>query len=140
MAAAIRFQKPKPLTTLRVSLVLSALLGAGALVQFQDQITLEGLILTSTNFRAGLYALYALVGALAVLSVVSWTRWAPGLLGALGGLQALVARLRIVALILFVALALILPVIALGFYGRFLLTTFTRLFLFWVFASVGAAL
>lgn len=140
MAAAIRFQRPTPLTTLRVSLALSALLGGGALVQFQDQITREGLIFTSTNFRVGLYGLYALVGVLVVLSVVSWTRWAPGLLGALGRLQALVARLRIVALILFVALAILFPVIALGFYGRFLLTSFTRLFLFWVFVAVGAAL
>lgn len=139
MAAPIRFQKPKPLITLRVGLLLTVLLGAAATIQFQDQITGEGLILTSTNFRVGLYALYALVGILFLLLIASCTRLAPTLLSVLGRLQTAIGKLRLVALILFATLILLFPAIVLGFYGRFLLTTFTRLFLFWVFVVLGSA-
>lgn len=140
MAAPIRFQKPKPIIALRVGLLFSTLLGAGALLQFQDQITREGLVLTSVNFRAALYLMYALVGVLALLSIAAWTRWTPRLLAAPGHFQALIGKWRPLALILFATLSLLFPVIVLGFYGRFLLTIFTRLFFFWVFAALGAVL
>jgi hypothetical protein len=140
MPGLIQFQKPNSLIVLRLVLLLSALLGAAAIVQFRDQITVEGLILTSTNFRAVLYAGYALVILFAIGAVLVWTPWAKGVQHLLARLQAALTLLGPFSLILFVLLLLTFPFVVLSFYGRFLLNPFPRLFLFLIFAEVGATL
>ncbi len=136
----IRVQKLDATWALRFGLLFSALLGAGALWQFQTQITLEGLILTSANFRAGLYVGVALVVVLAGLALLAWTPLAPRLLAYFGRLQDLARRVGPLAIILFALLLIFFPFIVLGSYGRFVAASFSRLFLFWSFAVLGAAL
>ncbi len=140
MSAAISFQKPKPLPFLRVALVFTAALGALAVSQFQTQIVAEGLYFTSLNFRAALWAGYAFVVLCAALSLLSFTKLAPRVFRGLGKLQAALNKLRSLAPFLFAILLLVPPFLVLGFYGRFLLTPFTRLFLFWLFAIAAASL
>ena len=140
MSRAIQFLKPKPLIFLRLSLLTCALVGAAAIWQFQAQITAEGLLITSANFRAGLYAAYVLVGALALLAVLAWTSLASLLLGGLAAFQKKLQATGAVALAVFLLLTVAFPLIVLGFYGRFLLNPFPRLFLFLILCILGAAL
>ncbi|HEY4717670.1 MAG TPA: hypothetical protein VIH14_01535, partial [Anaerolineales bacterium] len=138
MALALRIQKPNETWALRLGLLLSALLGAAALSQFQAQITAEGLIETSTNFRAAFYGGAVLVLGLAFMALLAWTRLAPRLLAVLGDGQGLLGWLGWFGLVVFVVLLAAFPFIVLGFYGRFLTAAFSRLFIFWTFAVLGA--
>src|SRR3990172_7778315 len=138
MALALRIQKPNETWALRLGLLLSALLGAAALSQFQAQITAEGLIETSTNFRAAFYGGTVLVLGLAFITLLAWTRLAPRLLAVLGDVQGLLGWLGWFGLVFFVVLLAAFPLIVLGFYGRFLTAAFSRLFIFWTFAVLGA--
>lgn len=140
MSAAISFQKPKPLSFLRVALIFTSVIGALSLSQFQTQIVAEGLYFTSLKFRAALWGGYAFAALCAALGLLSFTKFAPRLLRGLAAGQAALARLGPLALILFATLLLGLPLLVLGFYGRFLLTPFTRLFLFWLATIVAASL
>lgn len=140
MAPQIQFKTPQPLSVLRVTLLLGALFGIGALTQFQQQITAEGLILTSANFRLGLYAGYILVALLVLGASVALSPFAARLLATFERLQKLLTGLGLLSLVLFVLSLLAFPFIVLSFYGHFLLTLFPRLFLFWTFAAGGAAL
>ncbi|MEX2162099.1 MAG: hypothetical protein WD751_09305 [Anaerolineales bacterium] len=140
MAFPIQIPKPDRTSILRIGLLFGALLGAAALVQFQEQITAEGLIVTSANFRAALYGGYALVALLALGALLVWTPLAPRLLAMLDWAQAALGKLGFFALVLFGLLLLAFPFIALGFYGQFLLNPFPRLFLFLLFADAGASL
>jgi len=140
MSSAIRFQKPNPLNFLRLALLTGVLISAGAAWQFQQQITAEGLIVTSANFRAGLYAGYALVALFAIGAVLMWTPASKQVLNLLDWLQARLSLLGAFSFVLFILLLIAFPFIVLGFYGRFLLNPFPRLFLFLLFADAGAAL
>ena len=140
MSSTLQFQKPNLLNFLRFSLLVSTLIGATAIWQFQAQITAEGLIVTSLNFRVGLYAGYAFVGVLALLAVLAWTRFADPLLDLFGAIQKRLQAIRPFALILFLLLLIVFPFIVLDFYGRFLLNPFPRLFLYLIFSLIGAAL
>ncbi|MCL5429085.1 MAG: hypothetical protein M1347_04680 [Chloroflexi bacterium] len=140
MPVPIQFPKPSLITFLRLGLLTGALLGAAAVWQFQAQITAEGLIVTSINFRAGLYVSYVFVGALALLAVSAWTPFASRLLRWLAAIQKKLRALGVLALVLFLLLLVAFPFIALGFYGRFLLNPFPRLFIFLIFSAVGASL
>ena len=140
MSSLIKFQKPNPLIVLRLGLLACTLIGAIAIWQFQAQITAEGLILTSVNFRVGLYAGYAFVGVLALLAILAWTPFAKRLVGLFADFQKGLRVIGPFAFVLFLLLLLIFPTIVLGFYGRFLLNPFPRLFLFLILVFVGAAL
>src|SRR3990172_11097990 len=139
MSSTLQFQKPNLLNFLRFSLLVSTLIGATAIWQFQAQITAEGLIVTSLNFRVGLYAGYAFVGVLALLAVLAWTRFADPLLDLFGAIQKRLQAIRPFALILFLLLLIVFPFIVLDFYVRFLLNPFPRLFLYLIFSLIGAA-
>jgi hypothetical protein len=139
MATDLLVQTPKAQWVLRVGLLLSALIGAGALWQFQAQIAAEGLLETSTNFRGALYGGGVLVAALALLAGLAWTPAAGRVLIFFSGLQNGLRRLGPFALGLFVLLLFAFPFVVLGFYGRFLLEIFPRLFFFWCFTALGAA-
>ena len=139
-ALPIRVQKPYATWALRFGLLFSAMLAAAALWQFQAQITFEGLLLSSANFAAALYFGYSLVAALALLGVLAWTPATPRLLAYFRGLPTLARRLGSLAVLLFVLLLITFPYIVLGFYGRFVAAAFSRLFLFWSFAVLGATL
>lgn len=140
MSAAITFQKPAPLSVLRATLIFSAVLGALAVSQFQTQIVAEGLYFTSLNFRAALWAGYALVVVCAALSLLSFTKFAARVLKIFAAVQSALKRLGPLASVLFAALLFVPPFVVLGFYGRFLLTPFTRLFFFWLLTIAAASL
>lgn len=140
MSSLIQFQKPHSLIVLRLALLLSALLGAAALLQFREQITAEGLIVTSANFRTALCAGYALVALLAVGAMLAWTPLARYPQYFLDWSQARLSLLGPFSLVLFILLLFVFPFIVLGFYGRFLLNPFPRLFLFLLFADVCTTL
>jgi hypothetical protein len=140
MSVSIQFIKPKPVIFLRIAFLLAAIIGAAAIWQFQEQITAEDLIVTSINFRVALYAGYVLVGLLALVSILSWTTFGKRILALLAAIQKRVTALRIVALVLFFVLLAVFPLITLGFYGRFLLNPFPRLFLFLILGAIGASL
>ncbi len=140
MTLPVVFQKPKPLTFLRASLAFTLVITVLAVLQFGEQITAEGLALTSINFRAALIAGYVLVGLLAIDTILAWTRSSKNLLQLLGAVQDFLTRLGVVALPLFIGLLILFPVVVFGFYGRFLLNPFPRLFLFLILTIFGAAL
>jgi len=140
MSAAISFQKPKPLPFLRVALIFTAVLGALAVSQFQTQIVAEGLYFTSLNFRAALWTGYALVVLCAALSLLSFTKFAPRVLKIFAAVESALKKLGPLPPVLLGALLFVPPFLVLGFYGRFLLTPFTRLFLIWLFAIAAASL
>ncbi len=140
MSGSIQFQKPNQLTFLRLGLLAGVFLGAVAIAQFQEQITTEGLILTSVNFRAGLNAGYVFVGLLFLLAVLAWTPFAKRVLDWLTAFQKRLRALGVIALVLFVLSLVAFPVVVLGFYGRFLINPFPRIFLFLVFSVLGASL
>jgi hypothetical protein len=140
MSGAISFQKPKLLQFLRVTLIFTSLLGVLALSQFQTQIIAEGLYFTSFNFRAALWAGYVLVILCGILGVLSWTKRASRLLHSLTAVQGALKKLGPLALLAFGILLFVAPFLVLGFYGRFLLDPFPRLFLFWLLAIAGATL
>ena len=100
----------------------------------------EELIVTSANFRVGLYAVYALVIVLAIATLVSWTPWVRLLISFLERLQASNRRLGVISLLGFAVLLAAFPFIVLGFYGRFLTAIFPRLFLFWSLVAIGTLL
>lgn len=139
MSSSIQFQRPDALTFLRVALLVGVLVGAAAVWQFQQQITAEGLIVTSINFKAALYAGYVFVGALALLAGVTLTRFSARLLKWFAAVQKRLNVLGAFALVLFLATLVAFPFITLGFYGRFLLNPFPRLFLFLIFVVSGAS-
>src|SRR3990170_3966961 len=85
-----------------------------------------------------MYAGWALAAGLAALALVAWTPIARRLLAILATLQANARRLGPVSVFLFVLLLASFPFIVLGSYGRFVEAPFTRLFLFWFFAVLGA--
>ncbi|MEX2143239.1 MAG: hypothetical protein WD740_01480 [Anaerolineales bacterium] len=138
MAVNLHFHKPSETWALRLALLFSALLGAAALWQFKIQLEAEGLIETSANFRAGLYGGVFLVATVAVLAMLAWTPLALRLLVSLNNLQIKARRLGAFALVIYIFLLGAFPFIVLGFYGRFLVEGFPRLFLFWSFAVLGA--
>lgn len=140
MSIPIKFQKPNQINSLRIGLLVSAVVGIFAIQQFQAQITAEGLILTSFNFRAGLCAGYVFVGGLVLFAVLAWTPLANGLLRGLTALQGKLRFLGLLSVPLFVFMLAALPLIVLGFYGRFVLNPFPRLFLFLTFAVVCSSL
>jgi hypothetical protein len=140
MSSSISFQKPKPLQFLRVALIFTALLGALALSQFQTQIVAEGLYFTSLNFRAALWGGYVFVILSTFLGIFFWTKLALRLLHSLAIAHGALKKLGPLALLLFGILLLVAPFLVLGFYGRFLLNPFPRLFLFWLLALAEAAL
>lgn len=136
----LKFQKPYPTRALKIGLLFSALLGAAALWQLQAQLAAEGLLATSANFNTGVISGYVVVAALGVLALLAWWRSAPRLLAILRSVQERLRSLGALAAVGFLLLVLIFPFIVLGFYGRFLLEFFPRLFLFWFFAVMAAAL
>jgi hypothetical protein len=140
MSGPIQFQKPNPINFLRIGLLVSAVVGVLALQQFQAQITEEGLILTSFNFRAALYTGWVLVGFLILFAVLAWTPLVKGLLGWLTSFQEKLKLLGAFSIAPFILLLVVFPIIVLGFYGRFLLNPFPRLFLFLIFIAIGASL
>lgn len=140
MTLPVVFQKPKPLTFLRASLAFSLAITALAVFQFREQITAEGLAFTSTNFQAGLIAGYVLIGLLTIATILAWSRSSKRLLQILGVLQEFINRLGIIALPLFVGLLILFPIVVFGFYGRFLLNPFPRLFLFLIVTLIGTTL
>src|SRR3990170_5679939 len=107
MSSTLQFQKPNLLNFLRFSLLVSTLIGATAIWQFQAQITAEGLILTSVNFRVGLYAGYAFVGVLALLAILAWTPFAKRLVGLFADFQKGLRVIGPFAFVLFLLLLLI---------------------------------
>ncbi len=140
MAAWPHFERPNSLNALRMLLWLSVILAAAALSQFSDQIIAEELFFTSARFRSALHAGYGLLAALALLAILALTPLGARLLGGLQRLQAALQALGPVALALFAGVAVAMPLIAFGFYGRFVAETYTRLLLFWALAALGAAL
>jgi hypothetical protein len=140
MTLPVIFQKPKSLTFLRASLVFILAIAALAVLQFQEQITVEGLAFTSTNFQTALIAGYVLIGLLVMATILAWSRSSKRLLQSLTALQEFLNRLGIIALPLFVGLLVVFPVLVFGFYGRFLLDPFPRLFLFLILAIIGTTL
>lgn len=136
----IQFQKLNPITFLRLGLLIGALVGAAAVWQFQAQITVEGLIVTSVNFRVGLYGVYVFVGILVLLAILAWAPISQKLLVWLAVIQNKLQAIGPFALVLFLLLLAAFPFIVLGFYGRFLLNPFPRLFLFLVFCMLGTSL
>ncbi|MBX3048162.1 MAG: hypothetical protein KIT46_05910 [Anaerolineales bacterium] len=140
MAAWPHFEKPNPLSALRVLLWLSVVLAAAALSQFSDQIIAEELFFTSARFRSALYAGYGLLAVLALLASAALTPLGTRLLAGLQRLQSRLQALGPAALALFAGVAVAMPLIAFGFYGRFVTGGYTRLLLFWTLAAVGAAL
>ncbi|MEX1071101.1 MAG: hypothetical protein WEC37_00600 [Anaerolineales bacterium] len=119
---------------------MSTVLSALAITQFRAQIFAEGLVFTSINFSSALVGGYVLVGLLVMLTILSWSSFSKNLLKWLRSLQGFLNRLGRVSGLLFVGLLAMFPLLALGYYGRFLYGTFSRLFLFWALTIIGAAL
>jgi hypothetical protein len=140
MASAIQLKHPSSVFLLRFILGTGAILGVLAISQFQEQLTAEGLIVTSTNFRAALYAGYGLVALLAIFAIASWTKMAPRILSGLARVQKAANGLQPATPFLFLVLLIAYPLIVLGFYGTFLTNLFPRLFLFLIFIVLGAVL
>ncbi|MCW5875359.1 MAG: hypothetical protein KIS85_00635 [Anaerolineales bacterium] len=141
MATWPRFQQPNSLTALRLGLWFSLLLGTAAVGNFGDQIIAEELFFTSVRFRGALYLGYGLLAALGVAALLSLTQLGGRMLRGLDSWQrALQRSLGGLAAVLFAGLLVVMPLVALGFYGRFMLDGYTRLFLFWVLAVLGATL
>jgi hypothetical protein len=140
MKQPLRFQAPEPRSFLRVASLVLAVLGILAVIQFHQQIVAEGLYVTSLRFRAALFASYALVAVLGLLAVLSWTGFSKSILAGLVSFQGALSRIRPAALLIFGALLIALPVLLLGFYGRFLSHVPARLFMLCLFILLGAAL
>jgi hypothetical protein len=124
---------------LKLSLPLLALLVWGATVQFGAQITALELIVTSARFRSAYWALQGLALLLAALSVFAWAGGAGRLLAGLQAGQARLVRVRPLALGMFLAAGIALPLLLFGFYGNFLLSTYPRLLAFVAFWLLGTS-
>lgn len=140
MPRSVMISQPERFVAMRVGLSAGALLSALAAWQFQEQITAEGLIVTSTNFRLALYAIYVLAALLGAFAIAAYTSLAPRMLNAAEQIRA---RWRLPGMAAWVAIAILLlayPVIVLGFYGVFLTNLFPRLLLFAIFVVISVTL
>lgn len=134
------FQKPKPQVFLRVALPVLAVIFALGTSQFGAQLMLEGLLLTSLNFKVTYWGLVVLTGGLILLALLAQSGVNKQILRALGGFQAVVNKLGVAGLALFIVLAVAYPLVIFGFYGRFLENTFARLLAFTVVLLAGTTL
>jgi hypothetical protein len=132
------FESPPKTSFQKIFLAISLLIFWLALGQYRQQITTEGLIESSLNFRAALYAGYFLLTSLAAFLMLSFTQqWR--------NIEAFVARqtsrldkARSFAPFLLLIISSIYLYLLLGFYGLFFMASFTRLGLF-LFISVLVA-
>jgi hypothetical protein len=124
--------------SVRVYLGISALLFWLALGQFRDQITIEGLVETSRNFRFAFQAGNVSLAILLIFLGISFTsRWA-ALERSLQKLAKLFSSLRIIVYAAAPVIVVAYIYVLLGFYGRFFLETYTRFALFGASASLLA--
>ncbi len=110
------------------------------LSQFRQQITAEGLIESSLNFRAALYAGYFLVALLAILFLLSFTKIWPKIEAGVSEQALRLSKLRLLFPFIIVLLAAGYLYLHYGFYGRFLMSSFTRLSLFLITSVIIATL
>lgn len=122
----------------RLYLALAALLLWLAVGQYREQIILEGLIETSRNFRFALGAGYIGLASLFLLLALTFTAHWNRIANQVKKLQESGSALRSLAIIAGPLLIAAYLYLLLGFYGRFLLGSYTRLALFATFASLLA--
>jgi hypothetical protein len=127
---SLTFQKPAALTFLRLSLSCLVIVAMLAARQLGSQLTEEGLLLTSLNFRVGYWVVLFVTAVLLVTFLWAWTKAGRTLLAILNKVQKFINQLGTVGLILFLLTLVFYPLALFGFYGKFLEATFVRLFVF----------
>ena len=134
------FDFPAPHRGHKIGLALASLIVYLALSQFHQQISLEGLLVTSLNFRLALYAGYVLSVALLLAFLLAFTQQWQKIDNVF---SQVITRLRRVKKLLPLAMiigASLYIYFLLGFYGRFFTGTYTRLALFIAFSWLSAIL
>lgn len=116
------------------------MLAALGVWNFEQIVSSEGLLLTSTNFRVAVYVGYSVVALLAVLAIASCSKLASSILKALARVHSWANKLGVLRWAGLAILAGAFPVLLLGPYGQYLTNIYTRLFLLAAFGVFSATL
>lgn len=131
--------KPQTLRLLRCFLLVTLLLGLGALWRFIEQTIAEELLWATRSRTYAIYGIGASLVTLLLSLVATFTPLAAGVLAGLNWAAARFSRLPRLALWgLAIVLLVAYPALVRGYYGRYLLSDFPRYFSFWLAAVLLA--
>lgn len=128
------------ISSLRFGLLITWILFALALYQYNNQVIEEGFLAVSNRIEITLFVGYFMVLLLFISVVFSWTSFGDQILSLFEKIAEFSQRFKIISTPLFLIALLIFPVLVMSYYGAFLENTFPRLLVFWTLIVLGTEL